>query len=181
MLIVLTKLHLDLNLSLALMELNVDVEILLKNALLLLKLLLVYGQLIINHIQLDLPPELQEQPEVHQLQLINHLIKLHSVDHTDGIVSISLKDIVLTSVLIILVEMLVKMDFVPGMLILMKDLVVEILLVMELNLVTLHLIVEVLIHGFAQSTLVVELVEFVYLFVLNKFNVKLNYSVLFSN
>jgi len=162
---------LDLNSSLAPKELNADVEILIWNALLELQLLLVSTHLITNHTPLEPPLELLEPLEsqlLPQSPLTNLLIKMLFADHTDGIVLTSLKEILLTLALMIHAVELEMEVIVSGILILMLDLVLEMNIALMLVVATLPLIVEIPITGSAQSTVVVELVEFVSLYALNK-------------
>jgi len=171
------KLLLDLLLFLAPKELNADVEILIWNALLELQLLLVSILKITCHTPLEPPLELLEPPELLELlesqllpqfPLFNLLTKMLFADHTDGIVLTSLKEILLTLALMIHAVELEMEVIVSGILILMLDLVLEMNIVLMLVVATLPLIVEIPITGSAQSTVAVELVEFVSLYALNK-------------
>jgi len=165
------KLLLDLLLFLALLELNADVEILSWNALLELQLLLVSILKITCHTPLEPPLELLEPLEsqlLPQSPLTNLLTKMLFADHTDGIVLTSLKEILLTLALMIHAVELEMEVIVSGILILMLDLVLEMNIVLMLVVATLPLIVEIPITGSAQSTVAVELVEFVSLYALNK-------------
>lgn len=134
------------------------------------------------HIPLEPPPELLElrellePPESRLLPLCrrsNRLTKTHSADRTDGIALTSLKDIPFTLALMTPAVTSVMAEAASGTSTPTPDLAEEIVIVLTSAIATLLLTAETPTTGFVLSTHVVELLEFAFLYVLNKQSVNL--------